>query len=176
MSIRFQIGDKAVYPGRGVAEIKSIQEKTISGVQYNFYSLYLEKTGITVMVPEKQLVAHGVRPVIDEDGAGQILEELRKKEILKPKNTKLIWKKRVQLYTDKINTGCLFQTVEVLRELLYLKEIKTLSYSEQQIFETAQFLLSEEISIATGQQDILNSFFFTVSVTEDETTQHKLHA
>ena len=35
----FRVGDKAVYPARGVAEVVSIEDKNIAGNQQQFYNL-----------------------------------------------------------------------------------------------------------------------------------------
>ena len=47
----FLIGEKAVYPGHGVAEITGVESKEIGGSAHKFYVLRLLAKDITLMVP-----------------------------------------------------------------------------------------------------------------------------
>ena len=48
---QFKVGDKAVYPAKGVAEVVSIEEKDIAGNRLQFYVLRLLDTEHKIMVP-----------------------------------------------------------------------------------------------------------------------------
>src|SRR5690606_16709783 len=48
---QFKVGDKAVYPSRGVAEVVSIEEKDIAGKRQKFYVLHLPDLNQKIMVP-----------------------------------------------------------------------------------------------------------------------------
>ena len=47
----FKVGDKAVYPAQGVAEVTSIEEKDIAGNRLKFYVLRILDTNRRIMVP-----------------------------------------------------------------------------------------------------------------------------
>ncbi|MCA9606629.1 MAG: CarD family transcriptional regulator, partial [Myxococcales bacterium] len=47
---QFKVGDKAVYPAKGVAEVVSIEEKDIAGNRLQFYVLRLLDTEHKIMV------------------------------------------------------------------------------------------------------------------------------
>ena len=47
----FEVGDKAVYPGYGVAEITGIENREISGAEMKFYVLRVLGKDMTLMVP-----------------------------------------------------------------------------------------------------------------------------
>ncbi|HEY8943830.1 MAG TPA: CarD family transcriptional regulator, partial [Polyangiaceae bacterium] len=49
--IEFKVGDKAVYPAQGVAEVISIDEKDIAGQRQRFYVLRILDTDRKIMVP-----------------------------------------------------------------------------------------------------------------------------
>ena len=49
--IEFKVGDKAVYPAQGVAEVISIDEKDIAGQRQRFYVLRILDTDRRIMVP-----------------------------------------------------------------------------------------------------------------------------
>ena len=50
--LEFQVGDKAVYPAQGVAEVVGIDQREISGKIQRFYSLrVLDSDMRTILVP-----------------------------------------------------------------------------------------------------------------------------
>ena len=51
--MQFKVGDKAVYPAQGVAEVIDIEEKDIGGSRQQFYVLRILDTDRKIMVPVK---------------------------------------------------------------------------------------------------------------------------
>ncbi len=62
----FKVGDKAVYPAQGVAEVISIDEKDIAGQRQRFSVLRILDTDRQIMVPVSNAKAVGLRQVISE--------------------------------------------------------------------------------------------------------------
>ena len=65
--VKFKVGDKAVYPAQGVAEVIKIEEKDIAGKRQAFYVLRIMDTDRKIMVPVSNATAVGLRSVISED-------------------------------------------------------------------------------------------------------------
>ena len=57
--VQFKVGDKAVYPAQGVAEVVSIEEKDIAGSRQRFYVLRILDTDRKIMVPVSNAKAIG---------------------------------------------------------------------------------------------------------------------
>jgi CarD family transcriptional regulator len=55
----FKVGDKAVYPAQGVAEVVNIEEKDIAGSRQRFYVLRILDTDRKIMVPVSNASASG---------------------------------------------------------------------------------------------------------------------
>ena len=55
MDVSFRIGDKAVYPAHGVAEVTGIETKEIGGKKLSFYILRILENGMRIMVPIKNV-------------------------------------------------------------------------------------------------------------------------
>ena len=68
--VEFKVGDKAVYPAQGVAEVISIDEKDIAGQRQRFYVLRILDTDRKIMVPVSNANAVGLRQVISEQDGG----------------------------------------------------------------------------------------------------------
>ena len=66
------------------------------------------------------------------------------------------WNRRFREYTDKINTGSVFEIAAVLRDLYLLKVDKELSFGEKKMLEKAKNYLVKELNLASDVKDIMN--------------------
>ena len=150
MDTQFAIGDKAVYPGHGVAEITCIETREISGRKQNFYILRALDSGMKIMIPTSNVGTVGLREVISEDEVEEVYDILRSSEISVEGQT---WNRRYREYMEKIKTGSIFEIAEVLRDLLRLKFDKDLSFGERKMLDTARSLLVKELAVAKRQSE-----------------------
>jgi CarD family transcriptional regulator len=114
----FKVGDKAVYPAHGVAEVVAIERKEISGHEMVFYVLKILDNGMKVMIPTSNVKAVGMREIISSVEAEEVFKILRKKEKVVESTT---WNRRYREYMEKIKTGSVFEVAKVLRDLYLLK-------------------------------------------------------
>src|ERR1700709_828163 len=146
----FKIGDKAVYPAQGVAEVVSIEEKDIAGSRQKFYVLRILDTDRKIMVPVNNASNGGLAPPISEVEIKEIFEILRERTIAFDNQT---WNRRYRGFMDKIKTGSIYDVAEVLRDLYRLKTDKQLSFGERRMLDTARTLIVKEIAIARKQTE-----------------------
>lgn len=163
LDTQFQVGDKAVYPAQGVAEVVDIEEKDIAGTRQCFYVLRIMDTDRKIMVPVKNADAVGLRQVISEPEIQEIFDILRERTIAFDNQT---WNRRYRGFMDKIKTGSIYDVAEVLRDLYRLKTDKQLSFGERRMLDTARGLIVKEIAIARDQteEDVkgeIEAIFFT---------------
>ena len=140
----FKVGDKAVYPAQGVAEVISIEEKDIAGNRLKFYVLRILDTNRKIMVPVNNAKSVGLRRPISEEEIGEIFVILRERTIAFDNQT---WNRRYRGFMDKIKTGSVFDVAEVMRDLYRLKAEKSLSFGERRMLETARALIVKEIAV-----------------------------
>src|SRR6266566_5051179 len=145
--VKFKVGDKAVYPAQGVAEVISIEEKDIAGARQRFYVLRILDTDRKIMVPVTNASAVGLRQVISEV---EIFDILRERTVAFDNQT---WNRRYRGFMDKIKTGSIYDVAEVLRDLYRLKTDKQLSFGERRMLDTARTLIVKEIAIARSQTE-----------------------
>ena len=143
--IQFKVGDKAVYPAQGVAEVVDIEEKDIAGNRQKFYVLRILDTDRKIMVPVRNADAVGLRQVISEQEIQEIFDILRERTIAFDNQT---WNRRYRGFMDKIKTGSIYDVAEVLRDLYRLKTDKQLSFGERRMLDTAKSLIVKELSVA----------------------------
>ena len=145
--VKFKVGDKAVYPAQGVAEVIRIEEKDIAGSRQKFYVLRILDTDRKIMVPVANASAVGLRQVISEQEIREIFDILRERTIAFDNQT---WNRRYRGFMDKIKTGSIYDVAEVLRDLYRLKTDKQLSFGERRMLDTAKGLIIKELSVAKG--------------------------
>jgi CarD family transcriptional regulator len=150
VDVTFQVGDKAVYPAHGVAEITGIESKEIGGKKHTFYILRILENGMRIMVPTKNIAAVGLRQVINRTEIKEIYDILKTREVSVEGQT---WNRRYREYMEKIKTGSVFEIAEVLRDLSVLKHGKELSFGERKMLDTARGLLVKELAVAKSAKE-----------------------
>ena len=150
MRTEFEIGDKAVYPSQGVAEVIGIEKKEVHGKIQSFYVLQGLDTGLRILVPTDKADQVGLRRIAGRDEIAEVMEILRDKEIHIDRQT---WNRRYRGFMDKIKTGSIYDVAEVLRDLYRLKTDKQLSFGERRMLDTARTLIVKEIAIARKQTE-----------------------
>jgi CarD family transcriptional regulator len=146
----FKVGDMAVYPTQGVAEVVSIEDKDIAGKRQKFYILRILDTDRKIMVPINNAKNVGLRPPISETEIQEIFDILREHTIAFDNQT---WNRRYRGFMDKIKTGSVFDVAEVMRDLYRLRAEKSLSFGERRMLETARALIVKEIAISRGKDE-----------------------
>jgi CarD family transcriptional regulator len=147
----FEVGDKAVYPVHGVAEVIALEKRNIGGNQTSVYVLKILETGLTIMVPTANASAVGLRTIISNSDVKDVFNILRSAAATPDSQT---WNRRYREYMDKIKTGSVFEIAEVLRDLSRLKGNKELSFGERRMLETARNLLVKELALAKRTSEI----------------------
>ena len=156
-AISLKVGDKAVYPGHGVGQITSIEDKSISGSKLTFYSMKIMESGTKIMIPKSRIKSVGVRPVTSKKEALEVMDRIcrsRDKDSPVKKVHARNWQKRHQSYMDKIKTGSIHEIADVIRDLNSLKEEKELSYGERKMMIKAKSILYSEFSLTIDKKDL----------------------
>ncbi|MDR1495105.1 MAG: CarD family transcriptional regulator [Rickettsiales bacterium] len=143
MGFSFKINDYCVYKTHGVAKVMDIQEIRVAGVETKCMILMLEKERLTLSVPVKFRENGDIRRLATMEEMEKVFDVLRSGT----KKSKGMWSRRAKEYRDKINSGDIFQTAEVLRDLVRDVEEADRSYSERSIYDTAIYRLASEYAI-----------------------------
>jgi CarD family transcriptional regulator len=141
----FRIGEKAVYPAHGVAEVIGIEKKEINTTVCSFYVLKVIATGMQILVPKEKADQVGLRPVATASEIEEVFDILREKDVHIDKQT---WNRRYRGFMEKIKTGSLFDVAEVYRDLYRLKSSKVLSFGERKMLDNAKQLIVKELAVA----------------------------
>ena len=147
MKQQFSVGDKAVYPVHGVAEVMALENRDIGGSSTPVYILRVIDTGMKIMVPTTNAGSVGLRDLITSKQVKEVISILKSRDI--PRDTQT-WNRRYREYMEKIKTGSVFEIAEVMRDLAVLRTTKELSFGERKMLDTARGLLTKELALAKG--------------------------
>jgi CarD family transcriptional regulator len=145
MALTLTIGQKAVYPSRGIAEVVDVEKKEIGGRVQEFYVLRLAASDLKILVHVDKAEQVGIRPVAGNSDVDEVLQILREKVVQFERHT---WNRRYRAFMDKIKSGSLFEVAEVFRDLHRLRKTKSLSFGERRMLDTARGLVVQELSVA----------------------------
>ncbi len=163
----FELKDKVVYPGHGVAVISEIIEKKIVGTSIKFFKLNFLYKDMTILLPVHNLESSGVRYPENKKNIKFAIDELSKipkKKLNCLDFTPSGWNKRNKEYQHKIQGGKLREIAQIYRDLKYIAQQKELSFGEKKILQMAEELFVQEIQLVTNKEreiileDLTNPF------------------
>ena len=139
------MGDKAVHPAHGVGEVTAIEQREIGGTRTVFYILKILDNGMKVMVPRSAATQVGLRAIMSDLEANDILATMRAREVAVDVQP---WSRRFRVYTEMIKSGSATEIAKVLRDMNRLKFDKELSFGERRLLDQARSLLLKELALA----------------------------
>lgn len=145
--LELKVGDKAVYPAHGIAQVMGIESREIAGSKKEFYILKILENGMKLMIPTDGTQRVGLRGVMSKKDVKKVLGILQEPGVAVQAQP---WNKRFREYTEMISSGSAFEVAKVLRDLHRLQDDKELSYSERRLLEQARNLLVTELALAKG--------------------------
>jgi CarD family transcriptional regulator len=147
MPVRFEVGDKVVYPSQGVSVVESIATEELAGTEMECYHLRLLNTESKVVVPVDNSERVGLRPLAALPDISRIMKRLQANDTDEAED----WKDRYRANLDRIKTGELEEIVDVLLCLAEVASRKPLSFRERKMFDHARQLLVYEVAVVEGR-------------------------
>lgn len=139
--MELSVGQKVSYPNQGICLVEDIEKKQIGGKPLNFYALRVLSDNSTIFVPTSNAESVGIRPILDRKQCKKLMNRLAD-DFSEVSND---WKIRSREFTEKLQTGDIFDAAEVLKKLTFLSHEKKLSFREQNLLDKARFLIVSEV-------------------------------
>jgi CarD family transcriptional regulator len=138
----FQVDQKVVYPSQGVGIIKSIDEKLFKDQKILYYTIYLEVSDMTIMVPVNNADNLGIRSIVAKDEALKALDLMGEDYEPIPSD----WKLRYQMNLDLLKKGSVMDIAAIVRSLYHRSKVKELPILERKLYDSALKLFEDEIA------------------------------
>ena len=140
----YQIGDKVVHPMYGGGVVDSIVQKTVDGVVRDYYILKLPNRSMVVMVPTDNCEEIGVRRVVDQTQADQVMAAIPDIQVEMTAN----WNHRYRENMERMKSGDLLEVARVIKGLTIRDQKRGLSTGERKMLHSARQILISEIVLA----------------------------
>ncbi len=143
--MRFDVGDKVVYPHHGAAVIEKVEQRELLGEQREYYILKLAYGELTLMVPTDSTEEVGIREVTPAREMPKVFKVLKKNE---PTTNTTNWSRRFKANVEKLKSGDIYQVADVVRSLHQRDREKGLSAGEKRMLTKARQILVSELTFS----------------------------
>ncbi len=140
----YQVGDKIVHPMHGAGVIDSIVSRKMNGVVREYYQMRLPTGTMLVMIPTDHVEEIGVRPVMNEAEALEIMAVMETIEVDMSQN----WNHRYRENMTRLKSGDLLEVARVVKGLMMREEQRGLSTGERKMLHSAKQILISELVLA----------------------------
>lgn len=130
----------------GAGEIVALEDKEIFGEVKEYYVLNMPIGGMKVSLPVDNVDRIGVRNIISEEEADQLLENFSNYECDETTN----WNKRYRENMEKIKSGSVTSVAYVVKALMIRDKAKGLSTGERKMLSSAKQILLSELILVKG--------------------------
>ncbi|MFP4662535.1 MAG: CarD family transcriptional regulator [Halanaerobiales bacterium] len=145
----FDVGDKVVYPNHGAGTIVAVETKEILGEEKKYYIMKLPIGEMKVMIPVEKVEEIGIRNVISEEEADEVLGLLKGDKSKMSQN----WNRRFRANMEKLKTGDIYEVAEVVRNLTIRDHEKGLSTGEKKMLNNSRQILISELVLSKGMEE-----------------------
>ncbi|CAN5472484.1 CarD family transcriptional regulator [soil metagenome] len=145
--MRFDVGDKVVYPHHGAAVVEKVEQRELMGEEREYYILKLAYGELTLMVPTDSTEEVGIREITPAREMPKVFKVLKKNE---PTTNTTNWSRRFKANVEKLRSGDIYQVAEVVRSLHRRDREKGLSAGEKRMLTKARQILVSELTFAQG--------------------------
>ena len=140
----YQIGDKVVHPMHGAGVIDSIVQRKVAGKLEDYYLLKLSVGSMTVMIPTGNTQEIGVRPIVSDKEAEDLISAMENIEVDMTQN----WNRRYRENMVRLKSGDLLEVARVVKGRLRRDGERGLSNGERKMLHTAKQILISELVLA----------------------------
>lgn len=142
----YKIGDKILYPMHGAGTIEKIESREILGEMKEYYILNISCGGMSLMLPVDNCEKIGVRSIVSSEELSAAIG------VLGEESTKMAdnWNKRQRENMDKLKSGRIDVTAEIVRNLTRIDRDRRLSAGEKKMLNNARRILISEIMLVKG--------------------------
>ena len=144
---KYAVNQEIVYPLHGVGKVTTIEERPFRDKVLEYYTIYIEVSDMTVMVPVDKADELGIRAIVPPKATEKAFEILGEAYEPVPSD----WKLRYQMNLDLLKSGTVQDIASVVKTLYHRSKIKELPILERKLFDNALRLLIDEIASSLSQ-------------------------
>ena len=142
----FEVGEKIFYPMNGAGIIEAIEEKEVLGEIRTYYIMNIPNKSMNVMIPKGKENNLGIRKIVDSTTLEDALTHFQLEETEQTLNQN----QRQRNNMNKIKSGNIYESAEVIRDLFRLSKKRSLGTEDRNMLNTAQQIFISELLLVKG--------------------------
>ena len=143
--MKFSVNDQVVHPGHGAGKITGTEHlELVEGLE-EYYVIEFKDKGLVARIPVDKMERVGIRPVISPSRLRRVRKTLRST----PQRLSTNYQSRQARIREKLKSGRPVKIAEVIRDLSWRKQQKSLSFVEVDLLTRARELLESEMVLVT---------------------------
>lgn len=123
--------------------IEAVEEKEILGEKKRYYIINISLGNVQIMIPAGKIDNVGIRHIVDRDTMEHVLLTFNDPQ----SDSSVSWNQRFRINMDKMKTGDIYKTTEVIRDLIHINKEKTLGTGEKKLLDNAKQILISELAL-----------------------------
>jgi CarD family transcriptional regulator len=143
--MQYAVGDKVVHPYHGPGQVIGVERKELIDEAKRYYVIEIPVQDLTVYVPRRTVDEVGVRPAMSRAKLSRVVETLKGR----PRHLPQDHKDRQELVWEKLKTGNVTEIAEVVRDLLWHKELEHLTKKDGDYLDRGRKLLAAEMALVS---------------------------
>ena len=133
----------------GAGIVDSIVQEKVNGAMEDYYLLKLPNRSMVVMVPVKTSSEVGLRPVVPQERADEVLSSIPTIQVEMIAN----WNKRYRDNLERLKSGDLMEVARVIKGLTIRDGKRGLSTGERKMLNSARDILISEVVMAKDMSE-----------------------
>lgn len=146
--MEYSVGDKVMYPNRGVGIVTGVEQREIVDGFRQYYVIEIPSGGLTMHVPMEKTDDLGVRPVVSLSRLERVLDVLSGR----PRRLPDGFKERQQGIHEKLRSGRAIRIAEGIRDLSWHEQRAYLTKKDKHQLAEGREFLADEIALVTDSE------------------------
>ncbi len=141
--MRFQPGDRVVYPSQGAGVVQEITSREVLGETRSYLKIAFVRGDMEVLVPLEKGREVGLRPTVDPDELERLERAVRDADLNLPQQ----WPPRYRAEQEILAAGDAYALAKLVGVLAKRDVEKGLAATERDVMEAAKALLASEFAL-----------------------------
>jgi CarD family transcriptional regulator len=146
--MRFSIGDKVMYPGRGAGRIVATRHQELVEGFEDYYVIEILDRELIMSVPVHKAIELGVRQVMSRSQLGRVLATLRGTPKQLPKG----YRERQEQILEKLKTNHPIQVAEAVRDLTWHRQVAHITKKDGDLLARGRQFLAGELALLADEE------------------------
>lgn len=144
--MRFQVGDRVVYPSQGAGVVEETTTREVLGETHEYLKIVFVRGHMEVLVPLQKGREVGLRHTVEQEELSQLETAMVQADLRLPQQ----WPPRYRAEQEILAGGSAYELAKLIGVLAKRDLEKGLAATEREVMESAKAMLASEFAVVAG--------------------------